>query len=427
MTPQTFQIEGDAISGSPGPNASAVPGSCAEQQTWLSQDEWAQIIGLNPLHFNGLASTMFGNNVCGEGFFEHSWQHSDKVGREDIRMAIKQAESQISAEVGYNLMADWTSGERLAYPQPMFAEAVGYGGYNARGLLKSIEAPRGFLISGGVRAKALVAAGVAVLRSDYDSDGFKETVTVTANVTFTNTNWIHVYYPGKSADDCYEVRPIKVNISGGVATIEFKIWQIVAANQKDRLDADVLDAADPASYETTVDIYQVYNDPSEQVQFLWENGGGCGSCAACQFGTQTGCMHFRDARLGFLAPSPGTWNSGDNQFDGAEWSACREPDQVRLWYYSGFVDPKNPRPYVELSPYWKYAVAYYAASLLDRPVCGCSNVNQFIEKWRVDLLYADENNGYTVTPEFAANRLGTTTGALYAYRRIHQNGVRINK
>lgn len=423
---QNFNFEGDAISGTPGPNASAVAGSCAEQQTWLSQDEWATIIGLNPIHFNGLASTLFGNNVCGEGFFEHSWQNADRVGREDIRMAIKQAEMQIAAEVGYNLMPDWTIAERLAYPQPMFAEAVGYGGGNMRGLYKSIEAPRGWLLSGGVRTKAVIQAGVAVTRSDVDSDQFQETCRVTANVDFTDTNLVHLYYPGKSGDDCYEIRPIKVAISGGVATIEFKIWQIVAANQKDRLDVEVLDAADPASYETTVDVYKVYNDPSTQAQFLWE-GGGCGSCTACQLGTQTGCFHLRDARLGFLAPSPGTWDSADEEFDYAEWSACREPDQIRLWYYSGFVDWRSPRPYAELSPYWKYAVAYYAASLLDRPVCGCSNVNQFIEKWRVDLLYADENNGYTVTPDFAANRLGTTTGALYAYRRIHQNGVRINK
>src|SRR3990172_2420119 len=102
--PQNFNFEGDAIAGSPGPNASALPGSCAEQQTWLSEFEWAQIVGLNPIHFAGLASTLFGNNVCGEGFFEHSWQHSDRVGREDIRMAIKQAEMQIAAEVGDNLM-----------------------------------------------------------------------------------------------------------------------------------------------------------------------------------------------------------------------------------------------------------------------------------------------------------------------------------
>lgn len=397
------------------------------QQTWLSQDEWANILAINPLHFNQLVSTKFRATVCGEGWFEHAWQEADRVSREDVRMAIKQAEMQIAAEVGYNLMPDWTVAERLAYPQPAFPEAVGYGGLNTRGLYKSIEAPRGHLISGGLRAKSLIQAGVAVVRSDLDTDLFQETCTVTVPVTFTDTNLVHVYYPGHSGDDLFEVRPIQVSINGGFATIVFKIWQIVAANKKENLNADVLDADNPASYETTVDVYKVYNDPSTQVEFLWENGGYCGSCVACQLGTQSGCFHLRDARLGFLAPSPGTWNSGDNQFDASDWSVCREPDQVRLWYYSGFVDYRCARPYAELSPYWKYAVAYYAASLLDRPVCGCSNVNQFIEKWRVDLLYADENNGYTVTPEFAANRLGTTTGALYAYRRIHQNGVRVNK
>jgi hypothetical protein len=80
-----------------------------------------------------------------------------------------------------------------------------------------------------------------------------------------------------------------------------------------------------------------------------------------------------------------------------------------------------------MSPYWEYAVAYFAASKLVRPTCGCSNVQQFIDKWRTDAAYSERDGGYTMTGEMLANKLGTTMGALYAYKRIHQNGVRIIK
>jgi len=404
----------------------------SEYKTWLSLDEFAQILGFNPLGFNQLSSALFPNNVCGDITMQSDYQHSDRIGRETIAMTIQQAEHEMAREVGYNLMPDWTLDERLSYPRPSFPEAYNLYGYNPRYQLKSVEATRGHIISGGIRAKSLIESGAAVVRSDTDGDGYSETCTVISAVTITDTNEIHLYYPAKSGVDEWEIRPIKVSISGGNATIQFKAWQIVAANQLDALNPEPLDAADAASYETTVDVYRVYNDPSTQAQLMWESDPGCldcycGSCYACQFGTQTACFHLRDPRIGFLVPAPATWDATNLRFNSAYWSACHDPDQVRLWYYSGYRDNSLLRPYVEMSPYWEYAVAYYAAAKLDRPVCGCSNVSEFIEKWRTDLIYTSEAGGFTITPEMASNKLGTTMGALYAYRRIHQNGIRVNK
>lgn len=396
-------------------------------RTWLSLDEWAAIIGIHPFGMNQLHSnTLQPNTVCAETFFQTSFMHSDRVGRDDIAQAIQEAEQEISQEAGFNLMPEWTLDERLPYPRPLLREGFG-NGLNVRGMPKSVESLKGHVISGGIRRKVLIAAGAAVTRTDVDTDGYAENCTITVPVAITDTNEIHLYYPAKSGDDGWEIRPIKVAISGGQATITFKAWQIAAANQMDSLEANVLDADDPTSYETTVDAYYVYNDPSTQVSFMWE-GEGCGSCEACQFGTQSGCFLLRDPRMGFMVPSPASWNSETESFDGAEFAACREPDQIRVWYYSGFVDNHIARPYAELAPYWKSAVAYFAASKFDRPVCGCSNVSQFIDKWRRDAAFSSEDAGnFTLTAELATNRLGTSAGALYAYRRIQQNGVRISK
>lgn len=402
----------------------------ADTPTWLSLDEWAQIIGINPLHFNGFSSSSFPDTVCGDVFFQYDWQNADRVGRDTIAMAIYQAEQEIAMEVGYNLMPDWTVAERLEYPQPGMPGVIGYG-INPRGMLKSVEVKRGWIISGGVKTKLLLERAAAVIRSDVDGDGYSETATVTSAVTFTDTNEVHIYFVGHDGEDSYEIRPIKVAISGGFATITFKSWQLPDLTRLEYLNVSPLDADDPASYETTVDVYRVYNDPSTQVQMMWENDEDlncCGTCVACEFGTQAGCFHLRDARLGMVVPAPGAWDAANSQFTAQEWTACREPDQVRLWYYSGYVDLKMARPYAEMSNYWKAAVAYFAASKFERAVCGCSNVNQFIERWRRDGAFVSkEEGGFNMTAEMASNRLGTTMGALYAWKRIHQNGIRVTK
>lgn len=404
----------------------------SDVRTWLPLDRWAEIVGLHPLHFNSLHSNdLIPNNVCGQPWFQYSWQHSDRVGHEDVAMAIEQAEMEIAAEVGFNLLPDWTTEERIPYTKPGIPGVYNLNGRNPRGMLKSVELRRGHVISGGAKTKDLIEAGAAIVRSDEDSDGFQETVTVTMATSITDGNEIAVFYPAKDGSDEWEVRPITVSFSGGNAIIIFKIWQITAANKMDVFNPEPLDAEQDASYESTVDVYRIYNDPSTQVQFMWENQpylNCCGTCLACQFGTQAGCFHLRNARLGVAVPAPGSWDAENEQFNGAEWGVCREPDQVRFWYYSGFQDKRLARPKVEMAKFWEYAVAFYAASKLDRNICGCSNVQQFIDKWRMDVMVNDVDGvNVNITPELLANKLGTSVGAIYAYKRVHQNGMRVIK
>jgi len=398
--------------------------------TKLSLDRFAQIIGLNPMAFNGLSSEFFRNNVCGDIFFQWDWQHSDRVGRETIAQAIQAAEMEMEAEAGFYLMPTWTTEERIDYPKPGMPGVFGLDGLNTRGLGKSVEAKHAFMLSGGIREKTLLEMASAIVRSDADGDGYTELCTVTSAVTFTDINEVRIYFTGYDGADNYEIRPAKVAISGGFATITFKAWQVPAVIQLERLDAAPLDGDVAASYETTVDVYRVRNDPSTQLQFMWENGGAdcCGTCVACQLSTQAGCFHSRDPRLGIIVPTSASWNITNQEFDGSTWSACRDPEQVRLWYYSGWKDDTVARPYVEMSAYWEFAVAVFAVSKFERAVCGCSNVNQLVEKWRRDAAFESmSEGGFKVTAELMSNKLGTSLGALYAYKQIHRNGIRVIK
>jgi hypothetical protein len=398
----------------------------ANTPTKLSLDEFAQIIGLNPLYFNGFSSTKFKNTICGDVFFQYDWQFSDRIGRETIAQAIQQAEMEMEAEAGFYLMPTWTAEERLPYAIPGVPGAFGINGVNPKGLYKSVEANHGYIISGGIQEKTLIESGAAIVRSDPDGDGYSELATVTVAVTFTNIDEVRAYYHSQDGDDAYEIRPIKVKINGGFAYITFYSWQVPLLASLEVLSVSPLDADVAANYETTIDVYRVRNDPSTQVQFMWENTDP--EVSSSQFSTQAGCFHLRDPRRGVVVPSPGTWNSTSQDFDVADWLVYHDPDQIRLWYYSGWQDNTVKRPYCDMSNYWKFAVAVFAVSKFERAVCGCSNVNQFVEKWRRDAAFQSMNEGgFQATPEMMSNKLGTSLGALYAYKQIHRNGVRVNK
>lgn len=398
--------------------------------TKLALDDFANILGLNPLNFNGFsAPSYFKNTECGDVFFNFDWQHADRIGRETIAIAIHQAEEEMERELGYCLMPSWIAEERVDYPRPGVPGVFGLDGYNTRGMYKSVEAKHGHIISGGIREKTLLQNAAAVVRSDVDGDGYSETCTVTVAVTFTDIDQVRIYYAAYDGDDAYEIRPATVTISGGFATIKFKSWQIPKLELLDELNADPLDADTNTNYETTVDVYRVRNDPSTQVQFMWEYVGDCESDAtAGEWATQAGCFHLRDPRLGLVVPYPASWDSTDQEFDAGTFAVGRDPDQIRLWYVGGWKDTTVKRPYVEMSNIWKFAVAVFAVTKFERAVCGCSNVNQFVEKWRRDAAYASETaGGFNVTPELMSNRFGTALGAIYAYRQIHRSGVRVIK
>ncbi len=347
----------------------------------------------------------------------------------------------IASELGYFMLPDWVIDERKKTVRPVRPELFSVTSVNVRGLSKSVESDWGYVISGGQRTVTLIEASVATTATDADGDGYAETVTATVNTTVTDLNEIRAFYPGRSGSFDYEIRPIQVSVSGGVATITFSRWQLVEPDQLERLDASDpaqrLDAAVAGNYETTIDVYRIWNDPQSQCNLLWERDPtrvGCGACtgtgcAICAFDTQVGCLHVRDERLGHLAYRPATWDSDEEQFESASFTICRDPEQLRIWYYSGWqsVDPRVSRPRIEMDPYWERAVVYYSAALLDRDICSCKNAERFVDYWREDLSRVGAEVSYQVSPDDLANPLGPTRGGIYAWRQIHRDGRAIRK
>ena len=416
----------------------------AEQYTWLPLDRWAQLLGICPFSFNQLVSTsrLVPAGDCGEVFFQYAYQNTVFTAREDIATAIRAAELNIAAELGYFLIPDWVENERIQTVRPSRPELYSYSVTNVRGQAKSVETKWKHLISGGVRNHELIESRATVNIIDIDGDGYDETcyVDVTpetvSGVPITDDNEIRVYYPGEYGDYRFEVRPIEI-ITPGLNTrrIYFKRWQIVQYYDQLRLDAaeaaNAIDGDAAGTYFTTVDVYRVYNDPSTQVSFLWENDpycscGGSG-CPGCSFTTQSGCLFVRDERLGIVGYRPATWDSDEEEFTGGNWDVARDPDQLRLYYYSGWVpkDPRITRAYVDLDPYWEKAVTYYSITLLDRATCDCANTERFIEYWNQDLARQGSDVAFQVSDADLDNPFGTKRGAVYAWRQIKRDGRRV--
>ncbi|KKK66431.1 hypothetical protein LCGC14_2964160, partial [marine sediment metagenome] len=371
----------------------------------LPLDTWAKLMGVNPLHFNGVYTESNPPAVCEQPWLQFAWQTADRVGREELSRAILQAEADIERHLKYRLIPTWEEEEWHETIRPLRRELFNLTNTDIRGFAQTVKANWGHFISGGMRTPAILSDGLgtAVTYTDIDGDGYKEVATVTVTVAAGQDPCeLRVYFPVSNvmvAADlqnffaAWEIRPIDVTVTGTTAVISFRREQAV----KPELQLDVVPPADDshlrgvdgntdANFITTVDVYRVYNDPQTQVNLLWEGLGiGCdnclGGCNLCEYSTQAGCLSVRgDLKLSQVAYRPATWNAATEAFDTVALAVSRQPDNVRLWYYAGLRDPSSLRCSInEMSGDWARTVAYYAAAILDRQVCACENIRSDIE------------------------------------------------
>jgi len=380
-------------------------------------------MGIHPLHAAQVIIPDMPPTVCAQPWLQHPWQAADRIGREDLAVAIAQAEADLERYLRARLAPSWEVDEWRPTIRPYKPELLNSNSKDIRGYEQVVEANWKHFVSGGVQLKTLIEAASAIVYTDLDGDGYFETATSTSPVSFTNPCEVYAYYPNEGGDDAFEIRPVDVSIVAGVATITFRRELAVLNELYEAFDADAVDGTDNANFLTTVDIYRKENDPSQQATFLWEpfsmcgtcDGGGCGQCA---YQVQTGCLRARgDPRNSMVAFQPGEWDAATETFTPFGWQLPRQPDLARLWYYAGLRDMRMACPERGMPAEWERVVAYYAAALLDRPLCECNNVHAWIEHWRRDLAVSGEE-GLSVSRADLDNPFGTKYGAVHAWRRV---------
>jgi hypothetical protein len=210
----------------------------ASTRTLLPLDRFAAIVGMNPLHFNnvedqtlapGEKERLAPHNTCDDLMAQYPYQASDCVAREELAQSIADAEAIITQWLGYSPAPRWIADERVMLTRPPNPRMFSYSQRDVRSFWQQVKLDKGYVISGGVEAWSLVQAGAAVVYTDTDSDGYKETATILVPTSVTTADEISMHYPGKVAagDYTWEVRPIKVSIAAGTATITCRREQLV--------------------------------------------------------------------------------------------------------------------------------------------------------------------------------------------------------
>jgi len=405
----------------------------ADTFTKLPLDRWAQLIGIHPLHFNGITlETLAPAMNCSSPWLQHAWQggmvqNADRMGREEIAMAIRQAEEDIERNLKFRLLPTWEEDEWKPTIRARKPETVNLYGTDIRGYHAIVPAGWGHFISGGVEVKDGIPNPSAIDWKDLDTDGYEETGEVTVATSVTDPCEISIYYPGKLGADEWEIRPINVSIALGVATITFQRHLAVLEALQEAFVPENVDGSDDGNFLTEVEVYHHHNDPQTQVTFMWEPLPGacdCGSttCPVCSYSTQTGCLTVRgDLKDSMIAFRPASWDSDNEQFIAAEWSIGRQPDVARLYYYAGLRAKGVTCPRTRMDSMWEQVVAAYAASLMSRTICDCERAHANFERWQVDLAYtsgAGQIEAYSISPSDLDNPFGTRLGAVFAWKRV---------
>jgi hypothetical protein len=400
--------------------------------TKLSLSRWAELMGINPLHFNQV--NLPGVNIgCSDIWLQYQWQSADHIAREELAFAIAEAESKIENVLGYRLAPSWEVEEwhktTPAFDRTLFNVHMG----DIRGQRQTVKANWGYFISGGIQSKEVIEADSAITYSDVDSDDYFETAQISVITTVQDKNEICLFHPGKDGQDDFEIKPIEVvSLTGGTAVIRVRRELLVKDEFLHLFEIVPIDGYDDDFFLDTVDVYRRYNDPQTQVSFLWEPfaGGTCTSCSGsgcdvCAYSAQAGCLILRgDPRNSQVGYWPGEWDGTNFNFDTVPWAVGRQPDLVRLFYYSGWRN-KTQRYVNRMDSQWERVVAYMACAYLDRPTCAC--IQAAVDYWRTDLLLATgDEDGKAIFSQPSGvldNPFGSRRGEVNAWRKVRREAI----
>jgi len=399
--------------------------------TLLSLDRYAKWLGLDPLHFAGGYSALRPAGTCNSVWMQYDWQNASHVSRHQLAELIAKAEEDIALLVRYWPALVWISDEWHPYPRIHRRELYGTG-LTRRGDHKPMNLKWGYVWYGGQRAVTAIDAANVTRNADVDGDGdgFAEWAqfTITNVATDFNVCQLRAYFKvyaaldatncrtdpaSAGADPAWEVKPITATLSGTTLTVLIPIWCLFKPQLQESFSATGIDADVVGSYVDTLTFYREYNDPSEQVQFLWGEPG-CRT-AACAVSIQAGCFGVLDPREGTVVPQPGTWDG--ESFALASWTEGREPDSVRFWYRAGY-QPEVAPGCDPLSDYWANLIAILATSRLERPLCACSLARAKADVWRTDVTKVNDSGSFQLGMDALDCTLGYRRGEIHVWKHL---------
>ena len=410
-------------------------------------ESFRKTINYHPFHFWGLANSTI-PATCDDSsstlVFEYAWQ-GDDAGRDDIRQAIETAEARLLEHLGFRIAPQYVS-ETLRFPRyhDTALNNVRYAGADGRWI--TMQLPEGKVRAAGVEARTLIATvttnpGGGIVLTDEDSDGFKDTFTITIVTSVTDPEQIAVYVgapyrlDGEGIGERWRVAPVTVSISGGVATIKGRYWMLVKPILYQVYNLAAINPTVDSNFIGTLDVVRRYTDPTgttvdtAQAKLIWETppypswATACGGNGA-SFGdadTDPAAVAQAIARVGIRDPENGIVSLGEAVYDATAgtWGAvnmsfCRPPDRVTVRYLAGDgLENGN------VQQKWVTLVSRFAAAELARPICACSSAQRDLFAWQNDRAFAGEGvDRWTLSLEDLGNPFGTRAGQIAAWRAV---------
>lgn len=382
----------------------------AQTDTLLPLDSWAAIMGINLFEFNQIGEGFPEPNTaqCPHVWYQYQWQE-DFLSREEIAKAIAMAEQAIAEQLGYWPAPKAITNERVSYPRIPVRNAYGRGG-NPRGQYKSVSLAWSKIQGGGSLVRTLIGADTVTF-SDPDGDSVNERFTASIATSVTDPNEIAVYFNsadrlGEDIAEQWRIRPVKVTISGGVATIVGHSSLLVLPNKEVITNPEVLDVS-AAIYATEVDIYRLYRDDTStdanpaQGFAHWENAGCDEPPCAAEY--HPVCIGAREADSGVVSVNY-------NVVDG--FCQDTEPDWLVVNYIAG-----EPLVNGQMSVSMAHIVAHLATALLPDGNCACDRSNRIIAYWK-DLPGDPDKSRFMTQREIDDNPFGDRRGSRYAWERV---------
>lgn len=407
----------------------------------LPLDLYRERIEHSPWAFWGLANTIVPvTSACNGLVYEYAWQNANGVGRTEIRRALVDAQDLLADYLRYDVAPAYRE-DVVPWPRLNDAAWSRNQSIDQRGQYLSVILPRVNIREVGIQRTTLIGTPAVVYSDTTPLDGLNDTFTLTIATSVTDPDQLQVFvsavnrFDGSSLSQRWRIAPVRVTISGGVATIVGKAWLAVRPVLYETQGA-ALDPSTAGNFQTTMDVARVYIDPNgittddSQATLLYEAipcPWFCVPCTSLNISTDPAAVGAAIARVGIRNAQTGTVTPASAVYDattttwaagGCCWTCQPEPDRVLVRYTEGM-----PLVDHQMAAASQEVIAMLATAMIAGPICACKEANKRIGYLQFDLARSSGAGGEAyglISGEDLRNPFGTRRGQVLAWKRVSQ-------
>jgi len=393
----------------------------ASTETLLSLEQYAEILGADPRHFQGVYSAAYPWKVDAQDFvYRYSWQDTTHAGWEEMALAVAAAEAKIASAIGFWPAPKYIEEETIPWPRynPIGLEmgSVSFNAYNTLTRYPTVHCAWKKFLKGGRRKVDEVSLAETITYSDEDLDGFSELATITVSGVDT-TGWLPkeiALYATEDTTPTERIRGVHVAFSGTDIVITGNSTLFIDPVQWESVrDGNGVDGDDVTVYLASVNVYREYcSDQGESYApliLLYQNRSATPLVA---FSTGYGLLQPYNKERSIVSLIKATWDTDTSAWVSNDCAAScyGPPDLVQMYYQAGIDTDAQGR----MQPLLARAVAALATALITKPVVCHGPPENLQHFWQSTPAEGSVSYSLMSCP------WGTRNGALEAYSTLRE-------